>query len=688
MQISTASKINARYFKAIDCQLFKSAPLNYRREIDGLRAVAVLPVILFHAGFELFSGGFVGVDVFFVISGFLITNIILAEMEQGRFSIINFYERRARRIVPVLFLVMMLCVPAAWYLLLPSDLTDFAESLIAVPLFSSNILFWRETGYWGAVNELKPLLHTWSLAVEEQYYVLFPLFLMLLWRFSKRWVFGAFLFIVVFSLLLAEWAAYHQPSANFFLLPTRAWELGVGACIAFYFVFKKDVLRLAVSNRVIDETAGLIGIAMILFAVFGFDATTPFPSFYALLPTVGTGLIILFSSKNTLVGRLLGHKWLVGIGLLSYSAYLWHQPLFAFARNAALHEPTPTIFAVLTMVTLGLAYLSWRFVEAPFRKKDLFSRRFIFIFTLVGSIILIGLGVLGRASEQVDVRRISDGQLLRDIEAKTRINPGFSKHCDEKFTLSVDCRTDDNPEILLWGDSYAMHMAPAIVASNPNVKLIQMTKSACAPFSDVARVTSPQYPVAWGKRCLAFNKEVMTWLESSSVDYVVMSSPFGAYVTQDAELLSSSGDILKTNVDVAVDEFIKTLRKIEALGKTPVIISPPPANGRNLGKCLVRAEFFNISKDICNFSYGKLTNLRQTVYRFLDHIAREYRVIRLDDYLCQDAMCMTYIDDEFIYRDGGHLSVGGAKLIGTQMRLYDLITQPETINRGSMPTPN
>ena len=182
--------------------------MDYRREIDGLRAIAVVPVILFHAGFETFSGGFVGVDVFFVISGYLITSIILAELEQGKFSIVNFYERRARRILPALFLVMLVCIPFAWLWLLPSDMKDFSQSLVAVAVFASNILFWRESGYFDTAAELKPLLHTWSLAVEEQYYVLFPLFLMLFWRLGKRWILGTLGLVFVASLAVAQWAAY------------------------------------------------------------------------------------------------------------------------------------------------------------------------------------------------------------------------------------------------------------------------------------------------------------------------------------------------------------------------------------------------------------------------------------------------------------------------------------------------
>ena len=196
----------------------------YRREIDGLRAVAVLPVILFHAGFELFSGGFVGVDVFFVISGYLITTIIINEMDDGKFSLLNFYERRARRILPALFFVVLCCIPFAWFLLLPSDMKDFSQSLVAVSTFSSNILFWRESGYFDTAAELKPLLHTWSLAVEEQFYILFPLFLMAAWRFGKRAIVWTLIASFAISLAVAHWGAYNKPGDAFFLLPTRAWE--------------------------------------------------------------------------------------------------------------------------------------------------------------------------------------------------------------------------------------------------------------------------------------------------------------------------------------------------------------------------------------------------------------------------------------------------------------------------------
>jgi peptidoglycan/LPS O-acetylase OafA/YrhL len=292
--------------------------MNYRREIDGLRALAVIPVILFHAGFEAFRGGFVGVDVFFVISGYLITTIIVSELEQGRFSIVNFYERRARRILPALFLVMLVCIPFAWLWLWPSDMKDFAGSVVAVSLFISNILFWLKSSYFDTAAELKPLLHTWSLAVEEQYYLFFPLFLILTWRLNKRWILMLLTVGGVASLAIAQWASTAKPAAAFYLLPTRGWELLIGAFAAFY-LSKPNRKEF---TRGVAEICGWIGLALIVASIGTYSKTTPFPGFYALAPTFGAVLIILFASEKTQIGKLMGNRAFVGIGLISYSAYL------------------------------------------------------------------------------------------------------------------------------------------------------------------------------------------------------------------------------------------------------------------------------------------------------------------------------------------------------------------------------
>lgn len=361
--------------------------MRYRREVDGLRSVAVLPVILFHAGFEVFGGGYVGVDIFFVISGYLITSIILGELAEGRFSLVRFYERRIRRILPALFTVLLVCVPVAWCLMLPLDYKDFAQSVVAVSVYASNFLFWIESGYFDTASELKPLLHTWSLAVEEQYYVFFPLLLMVLWRLGPRRLFYLIAAIALASLCLSEWMVRSYPSANFFLLPSRAWELLAGSLCAFL-QFKR--------GQWANQVLSLLGLALIVMAVFVYTPDTPFPSLYALAPVGGTALILLFASGDTLVARLLGLPLFVGIGLISYSAYLWHQPLFAFVRIANVFEPSHLVMAALSLVSLGLAWLSWYFVEQPFRRRQLPAlptRTALFGTAALVSTVFIALGV-------------------------------------------------------------------------------------------------------------------------------------------------------------------------------------------------------------------------------------------------------------------------------------------------------
>ena len=429
--------------------------MKYRKEIDGLRAVAVLPVVLFHAGFEIFSGGFVGVDVFFVISGYLITTIILSEMERGTFSLLNFYERRARRILPALFFVMFACLPFAWVWLSPSDMEDFSQSLGAVSIFASNFLFWHEAGYWDAANELKPLLHTWSLAVEEQYYILFPPFLIVMWRYRKRWILGSFMAMAAVSLVASEWGSTNIPVANFYLLPTRAWELAIGASIAFFFLYRKRQMGVFLSSKISAEVLGLVGIVMIGYSVFTLDETVPFPGFHALVPTIGTGLVIVFSSAQTVVGRLLGMSLLVKTGLVSYSAYLWHYPIFAFARHRSLTEPSDFLFAVLAVFSFLLAYISWRFVERPFRKKGVFDRKTIFVFAFVGSVFFIAIALPGHLNFGWPGRM--DAAL---IKALPEVNEGI-RCVNKQFQSEKICELVNSPDKLTYlvGDSHARAIA-------------------------------------------------------------------------------------------------------------------------------------------------------------------------------------------------------------------------------------
>lgn len=443
--------------------------MRYRAEIDGLRAVAVIPVMLFHAGFDAFSGGYVGVDVFFVISGYLITSLILSEKDAGRFSLIDFYERRARRILPALFFVMAACIPFAWLWLLPSDMKDFARSLVAVSVFASNILFWRESGYFDAAVELKPLLHTWSLAVEEQYYVLYPLFIMLAWRLGRRGLAGLLAVGALLSLGLAQWGAYHRPAATFYLLPTRGWELAMGGLIAFYLTRKETV---APGNGA-RQALSVLGLSLIAYGVFAYDGSTPFPSLYALVPTIGAAMTIVCATPATAVGRILGGKALVGVGLISYSAYLWHQPLFAFARYRSAAEPGALQMMALAGAAMVLAYFSWRFIEAPFRRPAATGRPGVFVALGCVSAVFIGFGVLGMEGFEgryspAEKQFLASAQRDRVVQRMAASFDRFRCFADQSQSFEVlfenDCVTGAaaRPRIVLFGDSHAAHLLPGV----------------------------------------------------------------------------------------------------------------------------------------------------------------------------------------------------------------------------------
>ena len=334
--------------------------LTYRKDIDGLRALAVLPIVLFHAGVPYFGGGFVGVDIFFVISGFLITSIITDQRARGAFRFRDFYERRARRILPALFFVLLLCLPMAWIWMLPRDLAEFADSLLAVIGFASNFFFWRDSGYFSIASELRPLLHTWSLAVEEQYYLLFPALLILILRAGQRVAIAALGLLGFASLVLAESTARSAPMFAFFLLPTRVWEFVIGSLVAYA---AARVGGEGFGRHGLREAGSMAGLILILWSVFAFTNALPYPSLWTVLPTLGTALVILLGGPDTLTGKLLGMSPLVSIGLISYSTYLWHQPVFAFARLRQLGPLTGGHSAALIVVSLALGYVTWKFVE-------------------------------------------------------------------------------------------------------------------------------------------------------------------------------------------------------------------------------------------------------------------------------------------------------------------------------------
>ena len=463
-----------------------NAKAAYRPEVDGLRTIAVVPVVLFHAGVSVFSGGYVGVDVFFVISGYLITGIILREIEGDGFSIVRFYQRRAKRILPALFTVMLCCIPFAWFWLLPDHFAKFAKSIAAVCLFVSNMWFWREEGYFSTASELKPLIHTWSLAVEEQYYLLFPPVFVLLMRLGRRRALIGLCVAALASFALCEVAAIRAPTANFFLAPTRAWELLVGSICAFFADQPQDSKRSA---------ASWLGLGMILYAIFAFDDDVPFPSHFALLPVIGAALVLLFARTGGGAGRLLAMPPFVGIGLISYSVYLWHQPLLAFARLRDVHTPGLPLMVGLGLLSFPLAWLSWYFIERPFRVHrytPALTRRAVALAVLAlavfGAVAMYGIAtdsVRWRLQENRDpaILQLSATQKLRVLPGPT-CPPGFG---DDAAPCLILPPPPGGKTIGLFGDSLAEATLPGFLdaAREARVGLVFGFASGCPPFPGI-----------------------------------------------------------------------------------------------------------------------------------------------------------------------------------------------------------
>jgi peptidoglycan/LPS O-acetylase OafA/YrhL len=536
--------------------------MNYRKDIDGLRALAVIPVVLFHAGFPWFKGGFIGVDVFFVISGYLITSIILSEKALGTYTLQKFYLRRARRILPALFFVMLACVVAAWLWLLPYDMLDFSQSVVATTGFVSNIFFWLKTGYFDVEAEFKPLLHTWSLAVEEQYYLLFPLLAVLLLRGSRWPLFWGISLLALVSIAYAQWGAYYSPSSNFFLFPSRFWELGVGALIALY-LFERPTSDIATRA---GHALGLFGLALIVGSIFLFDRHTPYPSVYTLAPVIGTACIVLFSRPSTLAYKLLSNPLLVGIGLISYSAYLWHQPLLAFARYRTLGEISHWLALLIVVLTFGLAWLTWKFIERPFRNVGAVNNRTAILGFVVLGLCLIAFGLGGHITRGYPHER-NIGSLSSDYLSLAQ--------ADRKLIVGVDgercvsggpsmCRVtsfnDAQQSILLLGDSHSADLTNQFrtFASARHLNAWQMSITGCA-FLVTQLAGSPSCQAARALLLAKINEHKFT-------DVLIVGNYFDHTDRQSAET---------RQVDIAA--LVQLMTEILQAGTRVTFFMPRPA---------------------------------------------------------------------------------------------------------------
>ncbi len=643
--------------------------MKYRAEIDGLRALAVLPVILFHAGFEWFSGGFVGVDVFFVISGYLITTIIISEMAEGNFSIVNFYERRARRILPALFLVMTACLPFAWLWLTPSDLKGFGQSLVAVSTFSSNILFWRESGYFDTAAELKPLLHTWSLAVEEQYYILFPIFLLLTWRLGIKWILILFSLVFVLSLGMAQWGAYNSPSGTFYLLTTRGWELLIGVFAGLYLKYNTYP-----KSQFLNQVLSLLGFGMVVYSIVAFDDSTPFPSLYALIPTIGTGFLILSAVPNTLTYTLLSFKPIVDIGLVSYSAYLWHQPLLAFARHRLVGDVSGSLLLVLCLASIVMGWFSWRYIERPFRDKNFVTRKTIFSFAVIGILFFSLVGLTLHIKQGYNERVNFPQELSASFERPSSdgcFNMPFN-HSSEQWGCNLGS-DKENIDFILFGDSHSLSLRSLIdeMARQRDIRVFYTGAPGCVPFLGIYPDRTDQNVT----NCNLLNERVYKLSRDEDVRGIIFSARWsyytlGNYELKGAQMISDKHNgpfSLQHSIETFLASFDATVDKYDEI-QTPIhLITQPPHQKHEPQKV-----YFSVSKGVGNV---ESLSVKRSEFQKLNEIpinvfstrVGDIDLYNITDLFCDEHICLIGEPNQSYYYDVTHLSTYGA------LRLRDII---------------
>lgn len=628
------------------------AKLRYRPEIDGLRAIAVLAVVLFHAGFGC-HGGYVGVDVFFVISGFLITSLIWQDLENGRFTFISFWERRARRIVPALVVVTIATLVAGWFLLLPADFKSLGRASATQAVFGANIHYWLDSGYFtGEANE-KPLLHTWSLAVEEQFYLVAPCFLWGMFRTAKlrgrKAVLTLLTVACVLSFALSVYGVTRHQEATFYLLPTRAWELLVGAIVAFL-PPNSPVL----AHRNWRELVALTGLVLILISVFRYTPDTLFPGLAALPPCLGAALLIwanerIADSMPTTAGALLAMQPLVFIGLISYSLYLWHWPLLAFSKYSAFIEVSSRQRA--TMLGLGLlcATLSWKYVETPFRQRQLgASRKPMFALAGAGLAVVFGCGLLCTIKQGFPQRFPPQAMAFATATSDMSFTNDL-KSDDiraEKLVPVGVTNPSLRPTILFWGDSHAM---AALTAADAFLK-----EKGLAGRAATHSVTAPV--LEWGPRdAINYNALVFSYIKRHQIPNVVLIAQWNRY-----------NEIGEVNPGAFSAALVATVRRLVAAGSHTWVMLDVPTQSFNVPRVLSRSFYSPVYiESVCaKPSDGNElgSNDRQIIVAieaaggrildpkpsFLDPTGQHYII---------------QANGVALYRDNNHLTTKGAKLM-------------------------
>ncbi|MDO6416086.1 acyltransferase family protein [Sphingomonas sp. BIUV-7] len=627
----------------------------YRSDIDGLRAIAILPVVLFHTGFSSFSGGYVGVDVFFVISGFLITSSLNNDFRAQTYSIAAFYERRIRRIMPALFAMLLLTFLVGALMLLPLDMVDLGTSMWGACLFVSNLTFWSLSGdYFGLPSERQPLLHTWSLAVEEQFYIFFPVLLAILHRFMRdRSITKLLAVLFVLSLALSIYASVRSPVANFYLLPTRAWELLAGSLVA-------SGLRGPTSRR-IAEIEGAFALFLLIVPIFAYGPNTPFPGISAVPPVLGAALIIHSGLGDSMssAGRLLAHPLLRFVGLISYSLYLWHWPIIVYTRYGLLDVNLAQKFAIVA-ASVGAATLSWRYVERPFRRTGaVMGRQTLFIIT---SSVLAVLSIAGFLVARHGWEGRFPVAVVRAADKSTFQGP--HRECglayDRKRTVETLCvlgAPGVKPNFVVIGDSHGDAAAPAVFDAARAVGQAgyQITATGYRPllgFEKVGEQSKYRYLNRLTVHVLDGHPEINSiiipiyWRQAVTID---------GYLSSDGRRVASSS---------SVELGLRTL--IMRYPKRRFLLIASSANSPLFGaNAATRARLFHYHNFAPTVPIQNFRAMEASYRGVLDRLGNlpNVQVASYASKLCDARACYGLINGNLAYTDDNHLSYYASRLL-------------------------
>lgn len=622
--------------------------MKYSPEIDGLRAVAILPVLLFHVGAAWIPGGFTGVDVFFVISGFLITSIIVREAETNSFSLADFYKRRALRILPALSVVLIASILGSQAFLYVDQFEDFGEALTHTSIFAANINFWASTGYFDPAAEESPLLHMWSLAVEEQFYVIFPLLVMALARFGRKALFAAVALFAAGSLAVSIGTAHSHPYAGFYLLPSRFWEMASGAMLAI-------AAPPAIQNRNIRLIPALLGLWAISFGMFALTPDVPFPGWAAIFPVLGASLLIAFA-PGTAVGWILATRPMVWIGKISFSLYLWHWPLIVFYRAEFGHDLDMIDAAIIIAASFAAATATYAFAETPFRSKKLRTASNLRVLPAFGCVLAMFAGagwLISNYASDIKAMEEQDRYIASFLEYSKQ--SGFRKNIrrhvcfiknnpPDKFSTfdHEECLKRDpvKPDYLLIGDSYAAHLWKGLAEEFSEINVMQMNVSGCQPDAVVRRRFKPCDDM------LDYLRD--EYLPQAGLDGIIIA---GRWRSRHTGELRSYINSLKDHVDEVV------------------VIGPVAEYDGTLPRLLLDRKFEGDTTQ----ADKAIVRSKKTLSRVIEAFAKEdgHNFVPQYDILCPGDDCLHVLKDGTpIVYDHGHLTFEGARFVAAGVRSY------------------